>query len=364
MRASLIALLLTPCTLATASLAAADTIHLTSGSTIDEVKIQTEGMDVVVYREGRKNSEVKSKDVDHIVYTTKPDLIDQADAAADKGDWGNAIGDLEAYLAENDEPERNFKWARDYALFHRLEYFSYAGTPEQVMEAANDLFNLAPESRHVPTGHTIKADILFLAGDAAGARAALGPFKALIDSRALGERWLLEHDLRGVLFDTNLSGDALQNKLKSLESRARSGYPILRSRIQVAIAEGHLVAGKLDEAETIFRGVTKAKTASDESLAAAYYGLGRCLYETAAAKASSGEDASDDFQTAILSLLRVTVSYEMHRQYVPAAFYYAGRSFDGMGDDQSLARAQSMYKKVIARFPDSRWAREARAFRR
>ncbi len=359
MRASLIALLLTPCTLATA-----DTIHLTSGSKIDDVKIQTEGMDVVVYREGRKNSEVASKDVDRIVYTTKPDLIDQADAAANKGDWGNAIGDLEAYLAENDEPERNFKWARDYALFQRLEYFSYIGTPEQVIEAANDLFSLAPESRHVPTGHTIKADILFLAGDAAGARAALGPFKALIDGRALGERWLLEHDLRGVLFDTNLSGDALQTKLTSLDSRARGGYPIIRSRVQVAIAEGHLVAGKLGEAESIFREVTLSKTASDGSLAAAYYGLGRCLYEAAAAKSASGKDASEDFQTALLALLRVTVVYEMHRQYVPAAFYYAGRSFDGMGDEQSLARAQSMYRKVIARFPDSRWAREAKAFRR
>jgi hypothetical protein len=60
--------------------------------------------------------------------------------------------------------------------------------------------------------------------------------------------------------------------------------------------------------------------------------------------------------------MRVLVLYRDQTRYLSGALYWAGRSFDLIGDEESSDRAQRLYRKVIRNHKGSRWAEEARAF--
>ena len=62
-----------------------------------------------------------------------------------------------------------------------------------------------------------------------------------------------------------------------------------------------------------------------------------------------------------MSYLRVTINYKDQTAYVSKSLFYAARSFDLMGAEQS-ENAQKLYRRVMGHYPDSRWAQESRGF--
>jgi len=62
--------------------------------------------------------------------------------------------------------------------------------------------------------------------------------------------------------------------------------------------------------------------------------------------------------------MRVVIVYKNELRYAPRAMFYAGRVYDALGEPEDLARAQELYIKVRRSFPGSRWAKEARGFKR
>ncbi|MDF1837111.1 MAG: tetratricopeptide repeat protein [Planctomycetota bacterium] len=167
-----------------------------------------------------------------------------------------------------------------------------------------------------------------------------------------------------MLFDKSLKGSKRRDKLNDVVSAAGKESPIVKNRALVAIGESFLQERKVNDAERTFTKVLADPKADEFTLAGAHTGLGDCLYQKAEKKKSEGEDATEDFKTAALEYMRVVVIYGDQLQYAPKSMFYAGRSFQEMGDAESERRAQALYSKLVRNFPGTRAATEAKSFRR
>ena len=345
--------------------AAADTIYLVDGSTVAEVTIQEEGLDVVTYRKGSDRGDVASDQVLAVEYESKPPLVDRADVALADELYGEALTGLEEYVAEAlaaGEPPRRHPWAPAYAMYRLVEVNDSLGQHEAVVSAANQLIQHAAQSRYLPLAMLKKAEALHALEKSEEAGKALDDLGALIEGGQLSERWRHERDLAAVLFDTGLQGEARREKLAAIAEQASS--PIVRNRAEVAVGESLLAEKKLAEAEEVFRTVVDDPRAADATLASAYTGLGDCLFQRGADLNAAGDDGSTVLRAALESYMRVVVVYKQQLQYVPKAMFYAARVLQQFQDDESRERARKLYLTVMRDFQGSRWADEARGFLR
>ncbi|MCP3920694.1 MAG: hypothetical protein GY711_34645 [bacterium] len=354
----------------------ADTINLTSGKTIDDVEIKEEKLDFVTYKEGRENKQVRSEEVLSIDFASKPPLVDRAEAALDEENYEAGAQDLEDFIAGAlSKPPRRHPWSPPYAMYRLIEVYETVGEVELLVKAADRLLENAGESRYAPLAFLKKADALYDSGKASDAMEVKTAFDELLSQKNLGGRWPVESDLRGVLFDTKLSAKKREAALKEVSGKAGVAYPTVRNRAEVALGEALILGAgsekdegkkkeKWESAEKVFRDVTEDPKADDRTLAAAWSGLGDCLYQRGASMAQSDTKRDKVLREALMAYLRVVVVYKLQLGYVPKAMFWAGRTFDLLGDDESRDRAQEMYSKVIRSFRGTRWADEARGFRK
>lgn len=341
--------------------AQADTIYLTNGDTLEDVKVKTEGLDMVSYSDGGKTQEVKSDEVLRVKFSKKPTKVDTADSAFDTEAYFPAINDLQEFLTENSKSPKKFPWANPYALYRVMEINLLIGEYDEAIAAADRLVAEAGKSRYVPLAHLGKARALFDAGKAGDAVGALGDLKALASSGAVGNRWSLEADVHEALFDTSTKGDARAKVFKGLVTKSGRDFPIVANRARVAVGEAYLGAKNVDDAEKAFQEVLDDPQADDRTLAGAYSGLGDCLY--ARGESASGDAQKDFYRKAVEAYMRVVVVYDKQFSYVPHTMLYAGLAFRGMGDDVSKDRASEMLLQVRRRFPGTREAEEAKSLR-
>lgn len=345
---------------AAAPLAQADTIYMVDGRIISDVSVESDGLHVVAYQEGRSTEEVPAEDVLRIEYERVPKQVDEAQADIDEGNLLDGAAALEDYVTgvvTSDRPQRRYPHAPPAAMYRLVEVYAMLGRKDEVVRSVDRLLEHAPQSRFVPHAYLRKAEVLAAAGEAASAAGVLKELEQKILNEGMSPRWELEKDLAAALLDESLKGDALRRRLNELAQEAGSKYPVVRNRAEVAVGESHLESGELDEAEEVFRNTVDDPKADDSTLAAAYAGLGECLYRRAAS-----ENDTELMKDALLKLLRVAVIYEDETRYAPKAMFYAGRAFDFLNDEPSKERAQKMYRKVIVEYGGSSWADEAKAF--
>ena len=186
----------------------------------------------------------------------------------------------------------------------------------------------------------------------------------IVESKGLSRRWQLELDLARLVYSADLKGEKLRGRLEEVATQASADFPTVRNRADVAVAESFLAEKKLDEAAEIFERITRDPQADDRTLAAAYTGHGDCLFTKGVAMASAGENPDAVFMEAILSYMRVVVVYKQELRYVPKAMFYAGRVYQQFEDEESQDRAQKLYVGVLRNFRETKWANEARGFRK
>jgi predicted negative regulator of RcsB-dependent stress response len=343
--------------------AQADTIHLTDGTSIEGVSIKEETLQGVVYKDGRTDATVQSNLIRSITFSPMPVLIDRAEAGLDEDQYMGSVAGYEEYIAQTSSPERKFPWALNYAYFRVIELQQTMGKYDAVVAAADRLIEKAGTSRYAPLALVKKAEALFDGGKAKEALVALDALTQMSKSAQLGERWDIEADLRRVLFDARLQGQARIKKLEAISSRAGGMYQSVWGRAEVAIGEALLKNNDQAEAEKVFRSVLKETGSDRNAMAAAWSGVGACLFNRAAAATEAGEDGAPAIcRDSALAHMRVLVLYRDQTRYLSGALYWAGRSFDLIGDEESSDRAQRLYRKVISNHKGSRWAEEARAF--
>ena len=116
--------------------------------------------------------------------------------------------------------------------------------------------------------------------------------------------------------------------------------------------------------KAIFQKIVDDPKAESSTLAAAYTGLGDCLFQRAVA-AEKGSDARNKLmRDALLSYMRVVVNHRDESGYAPKAMFFAGRVFDQSEDEVSKENAQKLYRAVLRHYDGTQWAEEARNFRK
>ncbi len=361
---------LTALSLFAAPAAQADRIFKVDGSTLEDVEVRDENLREVEYKvEGQRQSKtLPTQDVLRVAYSRLPEQVDSALGAVEEERYIDAVNDLEEFLARfEDKPPRTFHNSVPFAQYKLVQIYESTGEFAQVVGAADRLIGKSPESRYAILAHISKVEALNLLGEAEALTSAVQAFEQFASSNSLAPRWRLEAELRGVLFHPTLKGDARRKRLAEVAQAAGNESPIVQNRATVAIGESYLNERKLGEAEQSFAKVADDPKADGVTLAAAYTGLGDCIYQRAA-NTSDAEAKEGLLKEARLHYLRVVVLHGDQVQYLPKALFYAGRVFDELDalkeDQESRRRAQLLYSRVIRNFPGSKWANEAKAFRR
>ncbi len=196
--------------------AAADTIYLTDGTAIEDVGVQSEHLDQVAYKAGKKSTSVDADKVLFIEFSSKPQLVDSADANVAEELLLDALDDLSNFLDGLEASPRKWPWSRPYALFRLLEVHEILGELDKLVETADRLAELEPDSRYVPLAQLRKAQALYDSGKPEPAKASLAVFGRYIDDKGLSDRWRLGKELSEVLFDDASTGSATSNPDKAV----------------------------------------------------------------------------------------------------------------------------------------------------
>ncbi|MEZ6014629.1 MAG: tetratricopeptide repeat protein [Planctomycetota bacterium] len=340
-----------------------DKIYLTDGSVMKDVGIVNDGIQEVEYRSGRSKSTVPSERVLRIEYGAKPKTVDLADSDADQDEYIDAVAEMGNYLSETEKkPDKKFPWAAAYARYRLVELNGILGNIEGLGKAADELISKHPDSRYAPLAFVAKAQAMLDAGNAGGAKAAAEAFGRFVQDKGLIGRWPVEQRLWAALASGN-TGKKLQEALMGVSTDAAE-YPSVRNRAEVSIAES-LYGGKdFAGAEKIFNAIVKEAKADARTMAAAWTGLGDCLYTKAGAAPDDQKVAQ--LRDSLKAYLRTVVVYPDESLYVAKAAFQAGRCYQEIAragnDTEATDRAKRLFSFVITNFPGSKWEREARDF--
>ncbi len=350
--------------------ALADTIYLTSGESIEDVKVSTEGLSLVIYKKGSSEKEVATEEVLRIEFESMPELLEDAEFKLAEDDVAGAIYDYSLYvdgmLGGNEE--RRYPWAPAYAAHRALELQLTLGDPAATIAAADKLLTNFAESRYVPSALLTKAEVQG-ASDPVAALATLDVLSALAGANGLSDRWKLEAQLRGALIDPAKS---LEQRLEALVALGRkaAAVPAVGVRVKLAQAETQLeLADKvpdkrdeyLDGARDLYEGLRDEEDLEPGAKAGLLTGLGDVTYL---------EAGTDPVQLAVARdyYLRVVVLYPDETAYVPKAMAFAALTSAKLATeaegDPEKARAKKLASRMLSRYPGSRWADIARAARR
>jgi len=337
----------------------ADKIYLTDGSVLKDVGVVSEGLQGVEYRSGRSKETVASERVLRIDYGQKPKLVDQADAAASQEEYLDALAEMQNYVAEVDEkPDKRFAWAAAYARYRIVELSGIIGDLGALATAADEVVAKHPDTRYAPLAFVAKAQAFVDAGDPAKAKAAAESFGRFVADKGLTGRWPVEQRLWAALTSGD-TGKKLEDALVAVSTDAAE-YPSVRNRAEVSIAESLFGGKKYPEAEKIFNSIVKDSKADTRTLAAAWTGLGDCLYGRAA---GAGDDVKPTLlKDALKAYLRPVVVYPDESVYVAKAAFYAARCYQELGGTEANDRAKRLLVFVITNFKGSKWEREAKQF--
>lgn len=343
----------------------ADTIQLVDGKTIPNVQVVSEGLKEVAYKEGKSDKTVASDTVLAIVYEKKPPQLLEAEGFQLTEDLESTADTLEAYVqAVMEKPSlaNQFKWAPAFAAWRLVEVRQSALDLEGVRAAAGRVLQSYPESRFTPMAFLAKASAEHQTGKAAEALKTLGEFSGLISSQTLSKRWQLECRVAQAQADDKLKPDSRRSEYERALGEA-AGLPAVQALAQLRIGEAFLAqavgnqAGAKDlrdKAKAAFELVISRVGASRQAVAEAHAGLGEALF-------LQGADVDDKpaLQEAALHFLRVATLYRQEGPALAKSLYYAMRCFDLLSDPR---RKAEMKREVLALFPGSTWAGEAKKY--
>jgi tetratricopeptide (TPR) repeat protein len=338
----------------------ADTIYMTDGTSIEDVTVQSEGLDFVTYKVGSKTQTAMSDGVLFVEFSSKPQDVDQADAAIGDELLMDALDGLESFLAGMTEPPRRKPWSFAYALYRLVQVHEIMGELDKVIATVDHLIAVQPDSRYAPLAQMRK--IQAISDSDKSPASAIEDLRKMIDAKQLGNRWRIEADLASVIFDATLNPKDKIKQLEDLSARAGVSFPLARNRAEVALGEEALRGNKVPAALKIFQGVAADPRADSRTLAAAYLGLGDC-YWLRGERNPGEESGKADLNKALVSYMRIVVVYKAEQRYVAKAMFYAGRCFQLLDGEGAQEHASKLYKKLIRYYGGTRWAQEARGFR-
>ena len=350
-----------------AAVAMPDRIYQSDGSILEDVKIVNEGLSTVTYKASGSKDEksVDSELVLGVEFSSKPEEISEADVSASDEGFGSALAGMENYLENlGGKKDKKFPWGPSYARYRIVELNALMNDVGAMSAAVEELVTNDADSRYVPLAMIAKIDRLIVNGDMAGATEASTAFKNLVTDKGLSQRWKFEQELLALRADASQKGEGLEKELLSL-SKAAAVFPTVTNAADVAAAESMLSRSEFAAAEDLFRGVTGDPSADNSTLAAAWTGLGDCLYRRGEAKVGSDDEGAIAlFGEAQRAFLRTVVNYRFEYVYVAKSAFYAGRCFQLIDAEGAKDNSNKLFFFVMRNFKGSKWADSSRDFQR
>lgn len=350
-----------------AALAVPDRIYQSNGSILEDVTILEESLGTVTYKASgsKSQSTVESELVLDVEFSNKPEEVSVADVDASNEAFASALAGMENYLANlGGKDDRKFPWAPNYARYRIVELSAFMNDLPGLSTAVDSLVAASPESRYVPLAMVQRVETQILNAKFDDAKASATAFKDLVTSKGMSQRWKYEQELLALRADRSKKGEALEGALQTL-SRAAAVFPTVTNAADVATAESMLARSEFTKAEELFRGVTEAPNADDSTMAAAFTGLGDCLYRRAETKVGSDDEGAKKlFEEAQVAFMRTVVNYRFQYVYVAKAAFYAGRCFQQIGGEGSKEKSAKLLISVIVNFKGSKWAESAKEFQK
>jgi|GEM_PF-2483129 len=354
-----LAVILVLCLCAPALLA--DTIHLSNGR---EVKclISKESYATIEYRKAGMSSKqsVDVADVVSVEYSKTSADWREAMVLLDQGEMGKAASSFLA-VADDDNREPHL---RASALAQAGDALVTNGNYNDAIGVYDELLKKHPSTRHLARALLGKGQSLFYVRKLAEADAVLTQLKSDATSKGLGERWALDAEFL-LLWSAEAQGKPdVVDGYKQLRASARANYPGIANKASLRMGRVHLENNQVRDAEALFDEIVLSRMhTSDDVVAGAYNGLGRCNFGRAQGLLSDGkaDQALPYVHDALLDFLRVHVSYPGVRKEQAEALYFAGQCFLNLAAmdpeaTQAEQRGQVLLKRCRDNFAGSEWA--------
>lgn len=366
MRTRLTSFLALSALLSLTSGALADTITRTDGKVLKDIRITEEGLKDTTYKKGSNTQSLASEDILSVVYEKKPRLVDEADQAWIDEDPFTALALFDDYADGqiNKRDSRN-KWAGPYAAWRSIEVCQLLDDVAGIIKRCDRLITSFPDSRFVPPAYLARADAQARSkSGSAAAQKSLNDLVKLVEQESLSQRWALDANLGLVLTDSSMKSSDKRDQLQSIADTAGSQFPTVANRAQVAIGETYI--SQIDtasedkkrqlasDARRVFERIVADQKAERQTMAAAYTGLGTAQFHEGAL----GTD-KELGREAFLNFMRVIVLYKEQSRYVAQSMFYAMLCLQGFEDEVSVQRSREMRFKLMQRYPESTWAKEA-----
>lgn len=341
-----------------------DSIVLRRGQTLDNVVVNDETYEVVIYVMGSSSQRQKLsyEAIEEIKHFDEPAHYRRGLGKMNAGDHAEA---LVSFKKAPEDPKVR-KWIHPYCKFYSARALHNAEKYDDAIKTYEELLKQHPNCVFLPQAYENIALCNIGKGGEEGFAAAMVAFKKLI---RFGQVWAMQADSgTAQLFEAKKDYASAASKYQGmlekirLERDQQKFAPILNLSYK-GLGRCLIADGKMQEAEKAFQ---KLKTYSElaknvEGLAIAYNGMGDC-------KKKDGK-----LEEAALDYLRVNVLYGQKVEEEDArALFSAAQCFSilsrqkDMPEDQAYkrrewsSRAVELYKEVGGTYPTSEYGKAAR----
>ena len=329
-----------------------DTVHLTSGTVVEGITVQSFNIRELKYTKGGSAETVATDQVAKVELKKFKDVYKRSISGKDP----------ELMLTES---RNQFTKAKDplLAQFGYLEcarLFYLGGIDASGGGTIEELQKSIPDAGVLPDCYRLKFENYLGQGDAAGignASLLAKKYSTEATTSAWPNGFSIEADFFSAMAEGAAKGDAkaFQVKMRDIVAKAGGTMPILAARANGQLAHSLRLTGGGDQAADIYQQILDGKVSDDNSRAGAWLGLG---YVSMA----KGDAANrEPFRAALLSFLRVRLETKSAWGSLQAeALYNAMLSAEKWGG-QDFRQIQGRCRQVLlANFGSSEWAARAR----
>lgn len=342
-----------------------DEIHRKSGGNLTGVRVQSETYAEVKYKKGAYEGRISTDKVTEIVYGDAPEAYLNGLEFLGSGDWENAVKSFKLAM----EKRSVRPWIKTYGLLGTARAYQRWGSKDpakykDAIAAYQELLKVDPNTRFL-------AETLFElgrcqaeAGDTAGAVATFDHLAKEAYAKKLGVAWEARARYQKAL--ARLEGGEADEAERDFRSALTFATDQLKSAEDEAVkAELERIAGlarlkqgtvlikrkKYAEAQTFFQQILQNKASTLSAKAGAINGLGEILYTRGKLK------------EAQVQFAQAKVRYTDIAEEAARATYFLGLICLDLKEREPnyQRRAKAYFQEVITWYPDTEWAKKARA---
>lgn len=352
-------------TLATTLLAAlpllqgGDSILLTDGKVLTDLRITSETYKEVGFRRGTVESRRSADSVAEVRHDLSSGSLEDYALAVrlmdQEGDFAAAASRFAAVLEDDVVEESRFSWVRQHAMWRRVRCLNGLGDYRAMAKEVDALLAAVPDTFFYAPALLMKAQGLVSANDKAGARKVFEQLDGEVASKGLPERWAREAELGIALLDESGNAESKKRKLEGLAEKNAESYPTVAARARVEVGNVMVTAGDYAEARKFFQGILDSGSADMMTMASALSGLGDCAYEQGKAAGDGTAKAKEYYQEAALAHLQVASYYREVARLRPRSICFAGASIYKAGGENAGDEARDVARKALSLYPNSPW---------